>query len=563
MLSRIYGICQRNVNSCVVSSKFCTYFEEPTYIKFDKNVENSEFDKPKKKIPIITCKRSKYNYYQGQNYPKFAPLPLASDGWHIRKSKGDYFTINPINEDIQESNENRETITFKDLGVSDKLVENLRKQFEIKTPTTIQRDGIPVILEQQNVKLLAETGCGKTFAYLLPLIDQIFNWKEKIERNFNHPLALIITPSRELSIQIGKVAMLLTKDLNIRTKVVIGGGIKSKISNPPASNVDIIIGTIGAISKHTTIGIYKMKYVRHVVLDEADSLFDETFYEKVRYFLQKITFGPLKEFSEGFPKYSQLTLVSATMPQFIDDFLENIVDLSSLEEIATDKVHRVNVLQKFLRLGVQQKPMTLLRLIKSKAKNKIPVIVFCNSGKTCDWVCQFLNEFEVRSIRLNGDMPLYKRKNKFREFYIGVYNVLCTTDAGARGLDTIMVKDVINFDFPLQTSEYIHRCGRTARVGSPKDCRVINFVSRTLEIQLTQKIERAVKLNKPLPMCDYLKKNWTLSKEDERQYRLDEKRDKQNIKENFQYFPDNSPKDLIENTFEIDDKEDFVKNERH
>lgn len=109
----------------------------------------------------------------------------------------------------------------------------------------------------------------------------------------------------------------------------------------------------------------------------------------------------------------------------------------------------------------------------------------------------------------------------------------------------------------------IFRCGRTARVGSPKDCRVINFVSRTLEIQLTQKIERAVKLNKPLPMCDYLKKNWTLSKEDERQYRLDEKRDKQNIKENFQYFPDNSPKDLIENTFEIDDKEDFVKNERH
>lgn len=120
-------------------------------------------------------------------------------------------------------------------------------------------------------------------------------------------------------------------------------------------------------------------------------------------------------------------------------------------------MHRVNVLQKFLRLGVQQKPMTLLRLIKSKAKNKIPVIVFCNSGKTCDWVCQFLNEFEVRSIRLNGDMPLYKRKNKFREFYIGVYNVLCTTDAGARGLDTIMVKDVINYDFPLQTSEYIHR----------------------------------------------------------------------------------------------------------
>lgn len=94
-------------------------------------------------------------------------------------------------------------MSFKDLGVSDELLANLQSAFDIDTPTTIQKMGIPAILAQQNVKLLAETGCGKTLAYLLPLVEQILNWKNAIDRPFNHPLALIITPSRELALQIG------------------------------------------------------------------------------------------------------------------------------------------------------------------------------------------------------------------------------------------------------------------------------------------------------------------------------------------------------------------------
>lgn len=128
-----------------------------------------------------------------------------------------------------------------------------------------------------------------------------------------------------------------------------------------------------------------------------------------------------------------------------------------MEEVSTDRVHRVFVTQKFFRVGMQQKPMTLLKLIKSKAQNKTWIIIFCNDSKTCDWLSQFLNEFEVKNIRLNGKMPVFERKNKFNEFQTGMCNVLCTTDAGSRGLDTIMVTDVINYDFPLQTSEYIHR----------------------------------------------------------------------------------------------------------
>ena len=125
--------------------------------------------------------------------------------------------------------------------------------------------------------------------------------------------------------------------------------------------------------------------------------------------------------------------------------------------VTTENLHRVFVQQKFLRLGAQEKPMTLLKLIKKKAANKSPIIIFSNSNITCDWLSMFLNEFNVRNVHLNGGLSVFQRKGRFNEFQNGKHNVLCTTDAGARGLDTIMAKDVINYDFPLQTAEYIHR----------------------------------------------------------------------------------------------------------
>ena len=101
--------------------------------------------------------------------------------------------------------------------------------------------------------------------------------------------------------------------------------------------------------------------------------------------------------------------------------------------------------------------MTLLKLIKKKAANKCPIIIFSNDNATCDWVSMFLHEFNVRNIHLNGQMSVFRRNGKFQDFQSGRHNVLCTTDAGSRGLDTVMAKDIINYDFPLQTSEYIHR----------------------------------------------------------------------------------------------------------
>ncbi|XP_033231116.1 probable ATP-dependent RNA helicase DDX28 [Belonocnema kinseyi] len=521
MLPRLCNICQRNFNpSRVILRKYSAQLshssvEEISEEEFERKLKNPE----KKKVPIITCKRSEFNFYKGQTYPKFQEIPLASKGWMHKEARGDYFTIHPPEENIEDGMPN--DVTFHDLGIHQDLIDNLKNHFRIETPTTIQQKGIPKILNYQNTKLAAETGCGKTLAYLLPLVSQVLNWKMAVNRKFNHPLALIITPSRELAIQIGKEANKLTRNLNVRTKVVVGGGIRKKVNNPSVSDVDIIVATLGGLSKLTTLGIYNMNFVRHVILDEADSLFDETFYDKLRHFLRKISFGPLAQFKNNFPKFAQLTLVSATMPQHLEEILQDIVDPSSLEEVTTNKLHRIYVPQKFLRLGPQQKPMALLKLIKKKAANKCPIIIFSNDSVTCDYVSMLLHEFNVRNIHLNGQMSIFRRKGKFEEFQTGRYNVLCTTDAGSRGLDTIIARDVINYDFPLQTVEYIHRCGRTARVGSPKDCRVVNFVAHPLEIILTQKIEKATRSMKPLPMLDYLKRNWVPEEEEEARSRPD------------------------------------------
>lgn len=523
MLLRISSICQRSVNpSTVIFSKFCTQFAKPTFIdtkkkgfnKKDKNSKQNEtHDDDKSKTPIIVCKRKEFNFYKGQTFSKFDTVPLASGAWSHQKSKGDFFTIYPLEENSQEEVDS--DVTFEDLGVRDELIASLQKYFNIEKPTTIQQMAIPQIANHQNTKLAAETGCGKTLAYLLPLVEQVIGWKTVVERKFNHPLALIITPSRELAFQIGREARRLTRDLDIRTKVIVGGSIKKKVLNPPVSDVDIVVASLGGLSKHVTLGLLKTRFVRHVILDEADSLFDETFYDKLTHFLKKMRFGPVTECENSLPKYSQMTLVSATMPQHLDEILENIVDPDSLLEVKTEKLHRIYAPQRFLRLGPQQKPMALLKLVKKKGGNKSPIIIFTNNSDTCNWVSMFLDQFNVRNITLNGQMTVHQRKNKFVEFQSGRYNVLCTTDAGSRGLDTVMVKEVINYDFPLQTSEYIHRCGRTARVGSPKDCRVINFVARPLEILLVQRIEKATRLMKTVPILDYLKRNWAPEVEDE------------------------------------------------
>ncbi|XP_015121420.1 probable ATP-dependent RNA helicase DDX28 isoform X2 [Diachasma alloeum] len=456
------------------------------------------------RTPIIECKRKEFNFYKGTTLKKFDTIPIASQGWHHLKSKGDYFTIYPDIEDDHNELLDEEGTTFEQLGIGPE-VQQIVKNLGFEQPTNIQKIAIPQILSGQNTIIQAETGTGKTLTYLLPIIDQILRWKRLLpDRRPNSPLALILVPSRELVLQVGTEVKKLANDLDISVQTLIGGRTKKIMRNPTVKNVDILIGTVGVTSKVTTTRIYKLNEVRHTVLDEAHALFHETFDEKLSIFLRRINFGFKQNVSvNNTPGSSQLTMASATMPEKLPDYLDKCLNMASIVPIQTQNIHRVLVPQKFWRLGALQKPAALLKFVKPRALRKEGTIIFSNNAATADWVSIFLNQMNVKTVALNGNHPVEIRRDKYWDFRNGRVHILSTTNSSGRGLDTITVDCVINYDFPMNTADYIHRCGRTGRVGSKSAGRVINFICRPLEIDLTKKIERAARRGRALPIFDY------------------------------------------------------------
>ncbi|XP_018393124.1 PREDICTED: probable ATP-dependent RNA helicase DDX28 [Cyphomyrmex costatus] len=518
MFSRFYNLSHRT--ACIQFTQLQRCYRSS---KKKSNVKRFEAPKDiKGEIPIIVCKRKEFNFYKEQEYSKYEPIPLASKGWHHYKSKGDFFYIYPLtnvtkeayseslntyNEAFNEKKEKEEEAydSFERFGLNPQLTDIL-KRYNITKPLKIQKIGIPKILNGANTVIAAETGCGKTLTYLLPMIEEILGWKKLTGRRYNAPLGLIVTPSRELAFQIGLEAKKICQYLGIHTKTITGGKTKKMMLNPPVGEVDIIVASFGVISKLTTTKIYKLNMVRHLVLDEADALFHETFEDQLRVFLRRVPLGFTQNpENTELPISAQFTLASATMPSRMSNVLEDIVNVESLQHIKSDKLHHILVPQKFIRVGPSDKPTALLKYIKPKIANKEQVIIFNNNNSTCNWVSMFLNNSNIQTVSLNGDMQLYDRQKKYADFKSGRCNVLCTTNAGSRGLDTVTVRHVLNYEFPYATADYIHRCGRTGRVGNVKDCRVDSFISTMNEIVVVQKIERAIRKSKPIPIFDIYK----------------------------------------------------------
>ncbi|XP_078037338.1 putative ATP-dependent RNA helicase Dbp21E2 [Augochlora pura] len=503
MLFRYCKLCCKSIDSPFV--RFPRNYAKPAAHarkKGKQSLVHEPSESFKGQMKIIDCKRKEYNFYEGQTYPKKQIIPLASQGWNHWKSNGDYFTIYPyFDDDVNNENEKSMTKTFDHFNLAPAVCNQIEK-FDIKAPLEIQQLGIPKVLSGNHTLLTAETGCGKTLTYLWPLMTQLLQWKE-IKRNpANSPFVVILTPTRELAVQIGIEAIKWCKPLGITTKLITGGRTKRKMLKPPVDNVDILVGSFGVISKLFTVGVYSRNLIRCVVLDEVDALFHETFEDKLKVFLQKLPIGYRQALDVEFPSTVQLVLASATVPSRMKNVLDKIININSLEQVSTRKLHRILVPQLFMRTIPSKKPVELLKYIKPKVANKKSIIVFSNSSTTSYWLKLFLEECGVPTTNLHGDMSMQLRIGKYGEFLNGHTYVLSTTNAGARGLNTVMVNYILNFDFPSDTASYIHRCGRTGRIGTYGDCKITNFISRPKEIILTQKIEWAARKMKPIPITD-------------------------------------------------------------
>lgn len=435
--------------------------------------------KTNKNTLLISCKQKKLDYYLGSTYNKLDEVSLASKGWLHSKSKGDYFTIIPISKQEDEG----EGCLFSNLGIN-KLIIDALKNIKIKEATSFQTKAITTVQRGVHTLLAAETGCGKTIAFLLPIIQNIIN-SERNEQ-LNAPKAVVLVPNRELAFQTTEFANILGAPFGIKVKTVTGGRTKYNMMNPQLNDVDIIVATPGALSKLSTVGIYKLNQVLYFVLDEADTLLDDGFIDRVEVLIKRMS-------------QAQLILVSATLPRKLPDILAPYE--SRMEQVVSPNLHMplLHVKQKFMRITKSDRPARLLQLTKF---NKEPMIIFTNKHQNCNWLAMFLRENGISCANINGDMNYAIRIEQWNKFIRGETNILSATDVGSRGLNTIQVKHILNYDFPIYAADYLHRIGRVGRLGSPHDSKITNFICSEPEVNLVQQIELAIRRNVPLTNVD-------------------------------------------------------------
>ncbi|XP_077993665.1 putative ATP-dependent RNA helicase DDX28 [Glandiceps talaboti] len=455
---------------------------------------------------IITAKRPEFNHYQNQFYDKFKPPKLASDGWKHKKSYGDYFTINSTRGNPAIPNNSEESYagvipSFSTFQLHESVMNGL-KSMEIERPTKVQIAAIPQILKGHNVLCAAETGSGKTLTYLLPIIHKmkIENEKFGMKSAVGLPRALVLLPARELAEQVLAVARQLAKSVNFSARIVEGGRRLKTLQRTTDGPLDLIVATPGAMLKCLTSGWLHMHNIQYVVVDEIDTMLDDSFKKIVLNILSRIPIRDEPQKSEN----AQLIMTGATMPRNAEEILGEVVEPEALVTVTTSHLHRLmpHVPQKFMKIHSQDKAGKIIELLEKDVKRNIPVLVFCNTTDSCNWLYRYVQENGLSAIKLNGGMNTEKRVGVFREFQKGRENILICTDIGSRGLDTQHVQHVINFDFPNGMSDYIHRVGRVGRVGAQVSGHVTSFIIHKWDVDLVNKIERSVRRREVLPSVD-------------------------------------------------------------
>jgi len=453
-------------------------------------------EKLKNKAVIISAKNKSLNHTKSQTYGTFDKLPLVSAGWHHRKSIGDYFTINPFRapESTNFNKELKNPPTFHDYGLDPRLVDALSKCGFTKT-TNIQHEAIPKILEFSdcNSLIAAETGNGKTLAFLVPLLNNILKQKDiEEEVQMNSPYGLVVTPGRELADQIGAVAQDICHYLGLRVSVLKGGQIRKQILHGAREQMDLVVGSYGGLDKLFHDGYVKRNRVSTIALDEIDTLLDDTFKDDLISFLKR--FGHA---GQSMVTGVTILMAGATFPTNFDNYLDEVMDVQEVLKVSTPNIHRMlfHFPQKFMRVSPVKKKEALLEILEKDAAKKKKILIFSNKATTSDFVQMFLNQNNIDCVNFNAAHYYKYRRDTLDSFISGQVNIMSCTDLMSRGIDTHNVNHVINYDFPLNPADYIHRVGRVGRVGGVQNGHVTSLVDNLGGVMVLQNLETAVRKN--------------------------------------------------------------------
>ena len=316
-----------------------------------------------------------------------------------------------------------------------------------ETPSPIQAQAIPLLLAGKDLLGQAQTGTGKTAAFALPLLA-------RIDASASHPQLMVLAPTRELALQIHKDALLLGGDTGLRFGLAYGGVDYEKQRKTLEEGVDVLIGTPGRIIDYFKQKVFNLRHIDVMVLDEADRMFDLGFIKDIRYVLRRLP--PMDE--------RQCLMFSATLSHRVLELAYEHMNEPELLKVEAENVTADHVAQSVYYPANEEKLPLLVGLLNGIEEGR--VMVFTNTRAATDRVQRTLEANGIHAASISGAVPQKKRQSLLRRFHDGEIPVLVATDVAARGLHIPDVTHVFNFDLPQDAPDYVHRIGRTARLGA-------------------------------------------------------------------------------------------------
>ncbi|MCY3413351.1 MAG: DEAD/DEAH box helicase [Candidatus Heimdallarchaeota archaeon] len=420
-------------------------------LNVDQNIASNDFNRIK----------------ENKNLPKTDTIEKEKLTAHFKNMAKEYYTPEVKEEKHSVGDQ---TKYFHELNLIDPIFHALSAKGYVH-PTPVQFEVIPKALSRKDIIASAQTGSGKTAAFALPTIQLLLSSKKK-----RVPRALILTPTRELAVQISQNIKQYASNTKLRQVTVYGGVSKMPQINQLERGRDIIVATPGRLQDLYAMGKIDLDNIEMLVLDEADRMLSMGFIDEI------------KEIIATLPKTRQIMLFSATMPPQINKLAEQFMN-NPIRVVVDDQSTPVDTIESsVLFVEEPHKLDLLLHILKNESVDK--ALIFMNTKESTYNVVRRLRKERISVDSIHGDKSQFERSLTLKDFKSNRFNVLVATDVASRGIDVDDISHVINYDMTFEPEVYIHRIGRTARAG--KSGIAINFCASS-ERRLLEDIERMIK----------------------------------------------------------------------
>lgn len=376
-------------------------------------------------------------------------------------------------------------MSFSSMALSQKLI-TLLSELGYSSPTPIQAHAIPVILAGQDVMAGAQTGTGKTAAFALPILQKLSEWDVELSDTkqtvtLKSVRALVLTPTRELALQVNQSFAKYGKDSGLNTAIVYGGVSIDAQADVLKAGVDILVATPGRLLDHLRRGSLTLKQLNFLVFDEADRMLDMGFKDEIAAILKQV---PVKR---------QTLLFSATFDPSVFALSKRLLRDPKLIEVDKRNTLAAKVEQVVYAVDSDRKSELICHLVKSKQWQQ--VLIFSRKKLGADHIATKMIKAGIKAQAFHGDLSQAAREKALQQFKQGEIQVLVATDVAARGLDVEELKVVVNYELPFIAEDYIHRIGRTGRAGnaglaitlySEEDALLLEEIEALLDSRLPQ-----------------------------------------------------------------------------